>query len=197
MVQTVSILASGLDASNCIVNCSNKGSCAVESGKLVCKCDGNYTGSACATSLDPCTYSPCLNNGTCVTNSTSNGTLIYTCDCGSYYYGSQCETKHDLCANVTCSGNGDCVDKGTTTKCSCYYLFSGDNCEIKSSKKQQIDTIASVSSIVAILFIVFFYLSIAALDLMNLVLWWHTKAQIAKIPKKKLKPVRVRHSYIP
>lgn len=51
-----------------------------------CECPDGYTGEDCATRIDYCESSPCLNNGNCI-----NEIRNYTCDCPMLFAGRDCE----------------------------------------------------------------------------------------------------------
>lgn len=176
-------------------NCSNHGGCFIKQKVLYCSCDANYTGSTCSTNLDPCFYSPCLNNGTCVSNMTGvvNTTLVnYTCECSYPFSGSNCEIKADVCINTTCSHNGACVSNSTNQpECKCFYLFSGTNCETMSNKKKTITTVVAISSILAIIIIVTFYTIIVLMDLDTL--FRKQRARRFKLNAPKRKTVRFQY----
>ena len=178
--QKIAILNSDYDLSDCIVNCSSNGLCKFSSNKtFVCLCLLNYAGRTCSQDTRPCSHSPCLNNGTCLTtldnsttsstNSSSNSTEWgYSCVCGAFYYGTNCQLKKNVCENETCSGNGNCVDTNNTAVCSCYALYEGTTCEIESSTRQTMKTVTSYTTLIAIICIFLIYALILLSDLSNL-----------------------------
>jgi hypothetical protein len=129
------LLSSKLDLSDCLVNCTNNGLCQVSQDKLVCECNAGYMGNKCQATSSPCSYSPCLNNATCM-DSVQNSTNAteYNCRCSSsLYYGPQCQYKIDLCQNQTCSSKGYCKETNENASCKCFPNYSGSECEITST----------------------------------------------------------------
>ena len=123
----LSVLMSNLTINNCLTNCSNNGVCRFANNSLVCECNLFFTGFECAIDLRPCSSWPCLYGSKCIQNLTD---LSFYCNCSDLYYGKYCHNKVDVCKDVTCSGNGYCADVNDKPKCKCFYLYSGDLCEI-------------------------------------------------------------------
>ncbi|KAF8778550.1 Fibropellin-1 like protein [Argiope bruennichi] len=71
---------------------------------------------------DPCSSSPCLNNGSCSVNGNS-----FKCYCLNPFFGDRCE--NDPCSTSPCLNNGSCSVNGNSFKCSCLNPFFGDRCE--------------------------------------------------------------------
>lgn len=159
--ELIAIIKSDYDFSDCIVNCSSNGLCKFVGNKTFsCECKANYAGQTCQQDIRPCSHSPCLNNGTCVSNVTSTSSAnnqSYVCYCPEFYYGNNCEQKVDVCQNETCSGNGNCMDVNSVPKCSCFAMYSGNNCEIESQEKQTVQKVTTSTSIIAIITLVLFY----------------------------------------
>ncbi len=182
------------DLNACLVNCSNKGDCALTNGTFACKCfpgyDGKFyllafvknifcffftwnlkKGTQCEFNLDPCSYFPCLNNGFCKSIVYPNNSATFVCNCGSSYYGSFCENKVDLCMNITCSNHGICKTNETINApyCKCFPYYSGDNCEIITATLITIKKVVTSSTIIAVNIIGGLYLFFVALDVSNLI----------------------------
>jgi hypothetical protein len=179
--QSVQLLNSNYDLSGCIVNCSNHGTCKFDAvnNLFSCACDLYYSDKSCSTDLRQCSSNPCLNNSTCVDysntidyNMTSivspNSTSTFYCFCNKYYQGTFCETKIDVCKNQTCSSHGNCIDKNSMPKCECFSMYQGDYCEIQSSELKAIQTIISITSVIAILTVVSFYSCIVFMDFIQI-----------------------------
>jgi hypothetical protein len=161
------LLSSKLDLTNCIVNCSNNGHCKLISGGfVVCECDSGFIGNKCEAKSSPCSYGPCLNNGTC-SDTPVNST--YSCECASLYYGVNCENKINVCENVTCSGNGYCKAENNTASCVCFPLYSGTECEIVTAERVRIEKAIVTCSTLAIIVISLFFLITILSDLFDLV----------------------------
>ena len=137
------------DMTNCLVNCSNNGLCALVNGtNFVCVCAKYYYDDACETDLRPCSRPQCLNYGTCTniqtdqTLPTPSGLTIayaytFKCECPTGYYGTHCEYQTDFCSNVTCTGNGLCqYFSNYSTYCHCYSGYTGDNCQSETTDQQ-------------------------------------------------------------
>ncbi|RNA40014.1 neurogenic locus notch -like protein [Brachionus plicatilis] len=173
--QAANLLTSKMDIGDCLSNCSNNGKCILENNKFQCECDSFYIGPSCETDVRPCSSNPCLNNSTCKNQMSERK---YLCECqkntqsNSYlYYGFSCENKVDVCKNETCSSKGNCVDIDNKPKCECFYLYSGDYCEIESQTQKTIKKAIKTSSIIAIIFIATIFLFFIILDFSNLFIW--------------------------
>jgi hypothetical protein len=181
-VLMTTLLNSNLDLSDCLVNCSNNGLCSVLGQAVICACKEEYQGKSCSARSSPCSYNPCLNNGTCLESvQTNNGTqLNYTCQCSSFFYGPQCENRVDLCANNSCVANqGFCKIANNTASCQCFQSYSGVNCETASAQLKTIKSVISTSSIIAIAALVLLYVVFAIMDVL------HWLLQTKKKPKRK------------
>jgi hypothetical protein len=113
-----------------------------------------------------------------------NQIMIYNSSCGP-----KCEYKIDVCENETCSNNGYCRDVNHLPVCECFYMYSGNRCEIESAQKRAYQVIISTSSIIAVSTVVAFY----CLMLLNDVVSCLTN----KASKTKKKPKIVHNKYIP
>ena len=102
---------------NCLNNCSNKGTCDSLTGK--CSCDSGYYEEDCSKKLCP-NDGNCLNGGIC-----NSLTGLCVCPSPSRFYGENCEKIK--CQDGNCSGNGTC--DVSTGNCTCTVGFTGDNCE--------------------------------------------------------------------
>ncbi|XP_071636943.1 sushi, von Willebrand factor type A, EGF and pentraxin domain-containing protein 1 [Temnothorax longispinosus] len=71
-----------------------------------CDCPDGYTGEDCATKIDRCESSPCLNNGRCISH-----VHDYVCECPVPFTGHDCETElsSDYVMHFTKSGTTDYV----------------------------------------------------------------------------------------
>ena len=164
----IGILEMKIDTSDCLNNCSNNGECFVnQNNAFKCLCDAFYSGSTCKVDKRPCASNPCLNNGSCVQNLTDIANSTFYCECSEIYKGNFCEIEIDLCQNVTCSYNGKCMIKENKPDCKCFDLYSGEFCETSSDKLKAIRSIASISSTIAILFIIVCYLIFMLSDVMK------------------------------
>ena len=77
---------------------------------------------------NPCTLSPCKNNGKC---NSENGQI--KCNCTLPYYGSLCEHTRNPCQHSRCLNGGTCDpnENFTDYACSCQQGFKGSKCEKK------------------------------------------------------------------
>ena len=158
-----------LEASNqnmigCLVNCSLNGVCRLNTlaSIYMCYCDQYFAGVKCDIDLRPCALNPCLNEGQC---NNINETKGYTCNCTQYYIGVRCENKIDACQNVTCSSSGYCKDVNNKPECECFLYYSGESCEIKSSKLTVIKITQQVAVIIVICSFATVALTILFLDI--------------------------------
>ena len=196
--QTLELLSSNYDMSMCIVNCTNRGSCVFDllNNKYKCACSQHYSGLSCQSDSRACSLNPCLNNGTCVdvnsnttTNRSSSG---FSCECQKEYSGVYCQNKINICANETCSGNGYCEDIDNKPKCKCFNMYEGENCNIQSSQLIAIKAFIKMSSILAIIVIICFYLVILLMDLFK----YFIKRSKVKKPKKSKKNKKIKQQFI-
>lgn len=161
--ELLEMLTSGIDMGDCISNCSNRGNCTfLNNRKYICKCEMYFSGQSCQIDSRPCSSKPCINNGTCFQNLTTG---TFNCNCGDFYEGIYCHIKKDVCKNETCSNNGNCEDLNNQAICSCFSMYLGNKCEIESNEKKVIKSVVSTASIIAILILVFFYLTFVCCDL--------------------------------
>ena len=101
--------------------------------------------------------------------------------------GVYCENKINICTNETCSNNGICDDLNNLPNCKCFSMFEGETCSIESSQLTTIKLVISLSSIIAIIVIICFYLIILIMDLLKYCL-------MVKQRKRKRK-IKIRYVY--
>jgi hypothetical protein len=162
-VQILGLLSANLTQNDCLTNCSQKGECKlINNSSLLCECVQHFSGATCNIDSRPCHSYPCLNNGSC-SNLANNS---YACRCDQFYTGTNCEIQVDVClrSNETCSGHGTCVDVNHRASCVCFYMYSGDKCEIESGKVKLVQTVTSLSTIIAIIMILSTYLVMIFMD---------------------------------
>ena len=145
----------GTGQSDCVLDhythCEDTGSVSGTTGNCLCTCNAGYEGDGCATDIDDCDVSPCINSGACndLVNDYNcaciNGFSGKSCDecaAGSGFDGSACVPcentqannliTHDaVCANQTCSAGFGVVTDGfdfnldpfDTTTANCVALY--------------------------------------------------------------------------
>ena len=159
------------DITPCLLNCSNNGVCSFENSNFLCKCIENYYyGNKCDLDKRFCSSFQCFNNGECINqfNATTN-TYDFECKCQFPFYGRRCESKIDLCStNSTCVPNqGRCEINGTETICKCFSGYSGDNCEIISTKVKIVKSVKTGSIALTVCFGILFLGLILINDISN------------------------------
>jgi hypothetical protein len=167
------------DLSACLANCSNQGICTQNSlQQYICECSQYRTGKSCQSDTRPCSSNPCLNNGLCID---TNNQTSFQCICPSLFYGTYCENKRDLCLNSSiCFNNqGYCKMNGSQPMCKCIMGYSGVNCEILSSSLAVRKSIINAATIIAIIVITCYILTIIGFDF--------TKYFLLKEKKKPIK----------
>ncbi|CAG2228836.1 unnamed protein product [Mytilus edulis] len=103
--------------------CENSGTCYAKDGITRCACPNGFTGSLC--SITPCSGVDCLNNATCIYNTTYP---MYTCRCPAGFSGASCDVTP--CSSFPWLNNGTCSIKDSTYTCSCKAETSGNQCQI-------------------------------------------------------------------
>ena len=68
-----------------------------------CTCPVGFTGTTCATNIDDCATSPCV-NGDCADKINS-----YKCTCHPGWTGTNCTHNIDDCADNPCHNGGTCT----------------------------------------------------------------------------------------
>ncbi|CAF1132907.1 unnamed protein product [Brachionus calyciflorus] len=165
-------MTSNIEMNDCLKNCSGNGKCKlINNIKYGCECNENYAGSSCEINILPCWSNPCKNNGSCI-NNLNNRT--YTCECFRpikeiiLFYGQNCELKKDICENETCSNNGKCYDIENKAECKCFSKYYGERCENESNEMKAIKSTIKITSILAIIVLSLFFLTIICIDISNL-----------------------------
>ena len=101
----------------------NGGSCQVKStGGYLCICSSGYNGLTCQNQLQTsnCADSPCLNSGTCSTNSQG-----YFCACMSNFYGLNCQYQVTSQTCLTGDQNSNsCKSWANLGFCSFAYIYN-------------------------------------------------------------------------
>ncbi|CAF1073201.1 unnamed protein product, partial [Brachionus calyciflorus] len=170
--QTLDLITSVFDMTDCLSNCSNHGNCKFKNDKFSCECLSYYSGATCQVDTRPCSSNPCFNNATCIDEIESKK---YNCECvndpetnSQIYYGPNCQFKIDVCENETCSGNGNCKDFENRPKCECFYLFNGTRCEIESLDREVIKNAITTTSVLAMGLLVLLFIFLILMDLAKL-----------------------------
>jgi len=94
-------------------------------------------GSTCEENINECLNSPCQNGARC------NDTIgDYQCQCSDRYCGKNCQQMDPCLQNPNvCGEEGKCVpscDIYPFYSCDCSLGFEGPNCDIKSSKSEEL-----------------------------------------------------------
>jgi len=131
--------------------CENGGTCTPNGTEFNCACSPGYSDPLCGTrefglvvvvvlvflltisvsppskETNPCFPNPCLNGGTCASESNSTG---FTCACAAGFSGSSCST---VCASNPCLNGGTCVANSTATgwTCQCLQDYDGVTCDTR------------------------------------------------------------------
>ncbi|CAF1100115.1 unnamed protein product, partial [Brachionus calyciflorus] len=170
----IELIQTELDLTDCISNCSNRGSCILKSNKrFTCSCFSNFQGDSCQYDSRQCTSNPCLNNGSCIDFdskqiNSSLGENTYLCECDQFYLGKNCEIEKDICENETCSGNGYCYNFENRPKCKCFSMYLGEKCDVESNDIKVVKSVIKTSSIIAILVIIAFVIMFPVFDILSL-----------------------------
>ena len=189
------------DLNGCLVNCSNKGQCMynVISNRFVCDCNSNYKGLACQTNVKPCFSNPCLNNGVCFDNYTTNFTAANTtefyCQCQNNNYGFYCENAIDVCKNRNCSNNGYCTVNGTNAQCKCYINYNGDDCQYENSFIKMIRYITMSTLFIALGCLGFTVSLVILNDVWSFLIHSPNKVPIGKIRTYDSKPIQFKYQH--
>eukprot|EP00794_Sanderia_malayensis_P015961 gene15961-17567_t len=117
--------------------CKNGGLCqeSADRNNYTCICQQGYTGRNCEFLFDPCSLSPCRNNGSCQSYQVGS-TLEYKCSCRD---GRNCENDINECQTGSpCKHNGTCNNIYGGYKCVCNDRFKGPTCEedVKECKQK-------------------------------------------------------------
>ena len=184
------IINANYDISGCVTNCSNNGLCKLQTKiqQYSCECNGGFSGKSCQIDSNPCSQSPCLNNGVCTSNSTT-----FSCACKTSYSGNNCEIEENICANHTCGGNGYCFRNGTQPACRCFSGYSGNECELASNALLLIKAVQTSSLAICLGSIVFTVVTILLNDVWNYFIPKHNKD---KKSKRKRKHPQLHYKYI-
>jgi hypothetical protein len=188
MQHFLNILQSNSDVSSCLSNCSNQGTCKLDSQMQnnICECNANFMGKSCQKDQRPCSQSnKCLNNGTCIN---SQDLTSSSCQCleNGPFYGQYCENMRNLCVHVECSSRGYCIQNQSKTRCKCYVGYGGENCEIESNSVKVVKSIQWTTTIICILCILIFWLLIIGSDVLGYFKIGHERIDMNEWRREKL-----------
>ena len=121
-----------INTNDCVgIDCNN-GICEDLIANYMCVCNMGYTGQFCDEVINLCvTSNPCLNNGSCITITSSNLSSVM-CSCAGPYNGDHCEI-FDPCVLSPCQNKGVCVFNESISlgySCECPRSYTGLNCEV-------------------------------------------------------------------
>ncbi|CAF1554092.1 unnamed protein product [Adineta ricciae] len=106
--------------------CLNQGLCKPHGEEYYCECSSSFTGDHCE--YPTCESAPCLNNGTCISDSERG----FRCNCtDTGFTDEKCTTEIDECQSNPCRNNGSCIDQINGYICACPRAFGGHQCENK------------------------------------------------------------------
>ncbi len=105
-----------------------------------------------------------------------------------------CQNWIDVCANQTCSLYGSCSDVNHTATCSCFSGYLGANCENEEQSLKVTKEVIQSTSIIAIAFIVLFYLIFVLSDLHSWYISRNHKINRLRLKPKKKKKAEEKHS---
>ena len=158
-------LTSNLDFSNCLSNCSNNGICKKNGTNYICECFKNFTGQSCHIDKRPCSNSICFNSGICIECFENiSKEYFFKCLCRPLFYGELCQFKTKVCENVTCSNNGYCVDNSSVPNCICFKNYFKEDCSEMTIEFKMEKKIIKLTSIMAIIIVIIFYILCFAMD---------------------------------
>ncbi|CAF1198564.1 unnamed protein product [Adineta ricciae] len=147
--------------------CQNNATCSSDNTTLLgysCMCLPGFNGTQCQYNYRPCQSSTCLNNGIC--NETSNTT--FTCSCSPGWQNSHCETKINYCKPTTCLNRGVCQPLLLNYTCQCISgSYSGQYCEITSSRTVAFQTFSKSFAYIVIFAIISTAMFIIVMDVLK------------------------------
>lgn len=92
-------------------------------GGVTCTCATGWAQPYCATEIDYCTSTPCV-NGDC--HPVFNG---YVCECYEGYTGTNCQITIDECTSSPCQNGATCTVTSPGWACTCPRGFTGERCQ--------------------------------------------------------------------
>jgi hypothetical protein len=163
--------------------CQNNGTCTNDNTSSVgytCSCLSGFDGTECQNDYRLCQPSTCWNNGIFKKKNliklhifvvgTCNVTSITTfnCTCAPGWEDVHCQTQIDYCGSITCLNNGVCQPVLLGFECLCLGdSYSGQYCEITSSKTKTLQAVAKSFAYIAIIAIVTVALFIVVMDILT------------------------------
>jgi len=184
-----------------LIPCLNHGTCFSSSTSIYgynCSCLTGFNGLQCQYDHRICASTTCWNNGQLTQCNQTN----FQCLCQSGWTGQYCQTKIDYCQNILCENNAVCRSTFQNWTCLCLdnNYYSGQYCQIDSSKVNFLKIASRSVAYIVIIFLISTAMFIFTMDILKYV-FGIDLAKVKHQPekrqiKRKHRPIVQRFTYI-